>query len=153
MTTYTKDSLQQTVWMSEKSIKENQKWIIVDATWLTLGRLAVDIANKLTGKHKPYYCDMWNCWDYVIVTNIDKVAVTGKKMTDKIYYRHTGYKWHLREITLQRLLEKHPNRVFEYAVRWMLPKNKLRAVRLKNLKLFVGSDHPYAQHNPIPMYS
>lgn len=156
MTKYTKDLnqwLQQTVWVSPARIEADRKWLIVDAEGKTLWRLAVDIAKKLQWKHKAYYCDMWDCGDYVIVTNMDKVVVTWNKMTDKIYYRHTGYKGHLREMSFEDMLTKHPERVMEYAVRWMLPKNKLRAVRLKRLKTFVGTDHPYAQFAPTPLYT
>lgn len=148
---YTKDSLQQTVWMKPAAIEAERKWLIVDAAGQTLGRLAVEIAKKLQGKHKPYYCEMWDCGDYVIVTNVDKIKVTGNKLTDKIYYKHTGYKGHLREINLARLLKAHPDRVMEYAVRGMLPKNKLRKLRLKRLKSFTGTEHPYAQYNPEPL--
>lgn len=94
---------------------------------------------------------MWDCGDYVIVTNIDKIHVTGNKLSDKIYYKHTGYKGHLRETTLARQLANHPDRVMEYAVRGMLPKNKLRKQRLKRLKLFTGTEHPYAQFAPEEM--
>lgn len=155
MTKYTKDLnqwLQQTVWVSPAQIEADRKWLIVDAAGKTLWRLAVDIAKKLQGKHKAYYCDMWDCGDYVIVINIDKVVVTGNKMTDKTYYRHTQYKGHLRETNFETLLAKYPDRVFEYALRGMLPKNKLRKIRLKRLKTFVGTDHPYAQHAPLPLY-
>lgn len=154
MTKYTKDLsqwLQWTVMVTPAQIEEDRKWYIVDAAGKTLWRLAVEVAKKLQWKHKAYYTDMWDCGDNVIVTNIDKVVVTGNKTTDKIYYKHTGYKGHLREINFEDLLKKHPLRVMEFAVRGMLPKNKLRKKRLARLKTFVGADHPYAQHTPIEL--
>ena len=144
----TKQSLQETVWIHPQSLKQDQQRWIVDAEGKTLGRLAVEIAKKLQGKHKAHYCDMWDCGDYVIVLNADKVAVTWNKSSQKIYYKHTGYKGHLREINFEDLQKKHPERVFEYALRGMLPKNKQRAVRLKRLKVFTGTEHPYAQYTP-----
>jgi large subunit ribosomal protein L13 len=113
----TKESLQQTVWIHPDDIKKDQQWWIVDAAGLTLGRLAVEIAKKLQGKHKAHYCDMWDCGDFVVVLNADKVKVTGNKASQKIYYKHTGYKGHLREINFEDLQKKHPERVFEYALR------------------------------------
>lgn len=112
---------------------------------MTLGRLATDIAMKLQGKHKPWYVDMWDCGDYVIVTNVEKIVVTGKKVTDKVYYKHTGYKGHLRELTYEQMIAKDPCSVLELAVKGMLPKNKTRLHRLKRMKLFAGADHTYAQ--------
>ena len=144
----TKQSLQNTVLIHPTALKQDHQRWIVDAEGKTLGRLAVEIAKKLQWKHKAHYCDMWDCGDYVIVLNADKVQVTGNKSSDKIYYKHTGYKWHLREISFEDLQKKHPQRVFEYALRWMLPKNKQRAVRLKRLKVFTGTEHPYAQYAP-----
>lgn len=151
---YTKDLsqwLQNTVWVKPESINADRKWYIVDATEKTLGRVAVEIAKKLNGKHKPYYCDMWDCGDYVVVINAEKIIVTGNKTTDKIYYKHTWWKGHLRETNFETMLKKHPERVFEYAVRWMLPKNKLRSEKLKRLKVFVGAEHPYAQFTPTEL--
>lgn len=117
----------------------------VDATGMTLGRVATMIATRLQGKHKPRYCDMRDCGDFVVVTHVEKIAFTGNKMTDKMYYRHSGYKGHLKELTLQQMMARDPRRVLELAVRGMLPKNKQRAARMKRLKLFVGAEHPYAQ--------
>ncbi len=149
--TYTKDLqqwLQQTVWLSPEAIAKDRKWYIVDAAWKTLWRVAVEVAKKLHGKHKPYYCDMWDCGDNVIIINAEKITVTWNKMVDKIYYKHTWWKGHLRETNFQSLLKKHPQRVFEFAVRWMLPKNKLRKQKLKRMRVFVWSKHPYAQFSP-----
>lgn len=145
---YTTSNIQQTVWVHPDEIQANRSRWIVDAEWKTLWRLAVEITKKLMWKHKPYYCEQRDCWDYVIVLNADKLVVTWNKMIDKIYYRHSGYKGHLRETPLHRMIEKHPLRVIELAIKWMLPKNKQRKERLKKLKAFIGSDHPYSQFSP-----
>src|SRR5579875_322448 len=102
-----------------------RQWYVVDATGQTLGRLASDIARVLRGKHKPIFTPNADVGDHVIVINASKVAFTGKKLTDKIYYRHSGYPGGLRKITLGQMLEKHPERVLEKAVRGMLPRTKL----------------------------
>jgi large subunit ribosomal protein L13 len=148
---YTKSDLQQTVRVHPDAIaSERSRWTI-DAEGKTLWRLAVEITKKLMWKHKAYYCEQWDCGDYVVVLNADKIVVTGNKLLDKIYYRHSWYKGHLRETTLERMLEKHPLRVIEYAIRWMLPKNKQRKQRLKRLKAFVWVTHPYAQFSPVEL--
>lgn len=149
----TKKNLQKTVRAHPDRIESSRKWLIVDAEGKTLGRLAVDIAKRLQGKHKAYYCDQWDCGDYIIVLNADKVVTTGNKLTQKIYYKHTGWKGHLREVPLHRVLEKHPERVLTHAVKGMLPKNKHRKARLKRMKLFMGSDHPYEQYAPQDLYA
>jgi large subunit ribosomal protein L13 len=150
---YTSSNLQQTVWVHPNDIKENRDRWVVNAEWKTLWRLAVEITKKLMWKNKAYYCEHWDCGDYVVVTNADKLIVTWNKMNDKVYYRHTGYKGHLRETPLHRMLEKHPLRVIELAIKWMLPKNKQRKERLKRLKVFVGADHPYSQFSPKELQS
>jgi large subunit ribosomal protein L13 len=115
-----------------------------------LGKLAVEIARKLSGKDKVHYCDQWDCGDYVVVINAGHVATSGNKMEDKVYYKHTGWKGHLREITLGKLMHKKPTMPLELAVKGMLPKNKLRKPRLKRLKLFAGADHVYAGQILLP---
>lgn len=148
----TKTSLQKTVRAHPSYLDRSRRWLIVDATGKTLGRLAVDIAKRLIGKHKPWYCDQRDCGDYVIVTNIDQIKVTGAKVTDKVYYSHTGYKGHLKEANFAHVFKKTPAKVLELAVKGMLPKNKMRKERLKRMKVFVGADHPYAQFAPIDLY-
>lgn len=122
----------------------NKVWHLIDASGMTLGRLATEIAMKLQGKHKPWYVDMRDCGDYVVVINVEKIVVTGKKMTDKMYYKHTGYKGHLTELTYNQMIAKDPCSVLELAVKGMLPKNKTRLHRLKRLKLHAGAEHAYA---------
>lgn len=149
--TYTKDLqewLQKTVRVSPETINKDRKWYIVDAAGKTLWRVAAEIAKKLLWKHKPYYCDMWDCWDYVIVTNAKKVKVTGRKMFDKVYRKHTWWKGHLRETNFATMIERHPDRVFKLAVKGMLPKTTMRDDKLSRMKIFEGTDHPYTQFTP-----
>jgi len=144
----TKQDLNKTVWVKPQYLKENRKWYVIDATGKTLGKLAVEVANLLTWKNKPYVCDFWDCGDYVIVENVEKIKVTGNKLKDKLYRTHSGYKWHLKEIPLERMLQKNPEKVIMLAVSWMLPKNKLRKERLKRLKLFKGLMKGYEHLSP-----
>ena len=135
--------------ISPKQVKGNErKWYVIDAKGLTLGRLATKISVILMGKNKASYVPFLDNWDYVIVLNCDKVAVTGKKMTDKTYYYHSGYLWGLKEIDLKDLLAKKPEKVLETAVSGMLPKNKLRASMLARLKLFTWDEHTFVAQNP-----
>lgn len=148
---FTKSDLNRTAWAHPDSIQAARKWWIIDAAGKPLGRVAVEIAKKLTGKHKGYYCDFWDCGDYVVVVNIDKVVFTGTKLEEKVYYRHSGHKGHLKEIPLKDMLAKHPDRVMNLAVKGMLPKNKMRKPRLKRMKLFVGSAHAYGHLDLQPI--
>ena len=137
--------------MKTKVLKKNdviRKWYIVDATDKILGRLASRIALILIGKNKPQYSPHLDCGDFVVVVNADKFRVTGKKMKDKIYYSHSFYPGGLKKINLESMLEKHPERVIYHAVSGMLPKNKLRARRLKRLKIYTASDHPHKAQSP-----
>jgi large subunit ribosomal protein L13 len=120
----------------------------VDAQGKTLGRLATRIAAVLKGKHKPIYSPSLDTGDYVIVINADKVVVTGRKLDDKFYYRHTGYPGGLRKINLRDQLARHPERVLTTAVRGMLPHNRLGRAMVKKLKVYAGADHPHAAHKP-----
>ena len=130
-------------------IKGNErKWYIVDAKWKTLGRLATQIAIILKGKNKVSFAPHVDNGDYVIVTNSDKFKVTWKKLSDKIYYKHTGYLGGLKETSLEDLLVKKPTKALEFAVNWMLPKNKLRAWMLSRLKLFTWDEHTYVAQKP-----
>lgn len=126
----------------------DRKWYVIDATGQTLGRLATQIAVILKGKNKASYVPHLDNGDYVIVTNCDKFAVTGKKMEDKMYYRHTGYLGGLKEISLENLLAKKPNKALELAVNGMLPKNKLRSGMISRLKLFTGDEHTFVAQQP-----
>jgi large subunit ribosomal protein L13 len=126
----------------------DRKWHIIDAKGETLGRLATKIAVVLKGKNKASFIPHLDNGDYVIVTNSDKFNVTGKKLTDKMYYKHTGYLGGLKEISLENLLAKKPNRALEFAVNGMLPKNKLRAGMISRLKLFTGDEHTFTAQKP-----
>lgn len=128
-----------------------RKWFVVDATGKTLGRLASRIAPILRGKHKPIFTPRMDVGDYVIVINAEKVAVTGQKRQDKMYYHHTQYPGGFRSMTLGELLEKHPTRVIEYAVRGMLPKNRLGRAVMKKLKVYAGDSHPHEAQQPQPL--
>lgn len=125
-----------------------RKWFIVDAKGQTLWRLATKLSVILKGKHKVNFAPHVDNGDYVIVINADKFAVTGKKMTDKTYYRHTGFLWGLKEISLENLLTKKPTRALELAIKGMLPKNKLRKSMISRLKLFSGTEHKYNAQQP-----
>jgi len=124
-----------------KEIK--REWHVIDATDQTLGRMSTRIARMLMGKHKPGYTQHLDTGDYVVVTNAGKVHVTGNKLKQKIYYRHTGYPGGLRSITLEEMLAKHPTRVIEKSVRGMLPHTRLGAQMFKKLKVYAGADHPH----------
>jgi large subunit ribosomal protein L13 len=126
----------------------DRKWYVIDATGQTLGRLATQIAVILKGKNKASYVPHLDNGDYVIVTNCDKFAVTGKKMQDKMYYRHTGYLGGLKEISLENLLAKKPTKALELAINGMLPKNKLRSGMISRLKLFTGEEHTFVAQQP-----
>jgi large subunit ribosomal protein L13 len=128
-----------------------REWYVVDATGQTLGRLASKIARIVRGKHKPIYSPAVDAGDYVIVVNAEKIHVTGGKLDKKIYYRHSGYPGGLKEIALRDLLQKHPTRVIKYAVRGMLPKNRLGRRMFKKLKVYAGPDHPHEAQQPKPM--
>lgn len=118
-------------------------WHVVDATGQTLGRLATQVAGLLVGKNKPTYSPHLDMGDYVIVVNAEKIRVTGNKLQDKKYYRHTGYMGGIKETTLEKMLERHPERVVSLAVRGMLPRNKLSRHRLRHLKVYAGPNHPH----------
>ena len=125
-----------------------RQWYVVDAEGKTLGRLASHIATILKGKHKPIYTPHVDVGDYVIVINADKIHVTGRKMRQKMYYRHSGYPGGLKSINLRDLLQRHPTRAIEFAVKGMLPKNRLGRKMFKKLKVYAGSDHPHQAQQP-----
>jgi large subunit ribosomal protein L13 len=136
---------------SAKPAEVKHDWYLVDATDKTLGRLATEIARRLRGKHKPEYTPHVDTGDYIVVINAEKVRVTGNKMEDKIYYRHTGYVGHLKSISLKKLLAKAPERVLEKAVKGMLPKNPLGRAMYRKLKVFAGPEHRHAAQQPKPL--
>lgn len=133
---------------SAKPSDVTRKWYVVDASEVTLGRAATQIATLLTGKGKPQFTQHIDCGDYVIVVNSDNLVVTGKKMTDKKYYRHSGYPGGLKEASLEDKMAKDSTDVILKAVRGMLPVNKLRDERLKRLKIYAGTEHNHEAQKP-----
>lgn len=125
-----------------------QKWWIVDAEGQILGRLASKIAMILRGKHKTMWTPNIDTGDYVIVINAEKISVTGNRLDDKVYHRHSKYQGGLRSITLRQQLEKHPDRPIHDAVKGMLPKNALGRAQIKKLKIYAGTEHPHAAQQP-----
>ncbi len=123
-------------------------WYMVDAAGKTLGRLASEVAKRLRGKHKPEYTPHVDTGDYIIVINASQVKVTGKKNTDKVYYSHSGYPGGVKAITFEQLLQKHPERVIEKAVKNMLPKNPLGRAMYRKLKVYAGTEHPHGAQQP-----
>ena len=121
----------------------NPEWHVIDAKDKTLGRLSSEIATLLQGKHKPIYVPHLNTGDYVVVINAEKVRVTGRKLEQKMYYRHSGYHGGLKERTLSQVLDKSPTRVIQQSVKGMLPKNALGRRMLGRLKLYAGEQHPH----------
>jgi len=136
---------------SAKPDEVRREWLLVDAKGKTLGRLSSEIARRLRGKHKPEFTPHIDTGDYVVVVNADKVAVTGRKMTDKVYYHHTGYIGNLKSVTLEKLLAKHPDRVIQQSVKGMMPKNPLGRAMLKKLKIYAGAEHPHEAQQPRPL--
>lgn len=128
-----------------------REWYVVDAEGKTLGRLASQIAARLRGKHKPQYSPSVDAGDFIIVVNAEKIQVTGRKMAQKMYYRHSGYPGGLRAMTLEDQLATHPTRVLKAAVRGMLPRNRLGRKMLRKLKIYAGPDHPHQAQQPKPL--
>ena len=136
---------------SAKAHEVNRDWYVVDAQGKTLGRLATEVARRLRGKHKPIYTPHVDTGDYIIVVNADKVAVTGNKATDKIYYHHTGYIGNLKSASFEKMQARVPGRVIELAVKGMLPKNPLGRAMFRKLKVYAGPDHQHAAQQPKPL--
>ena len=135
------------------SAKQNdieKKWLLVDAEGMVLGRLASEIAARLRGKHNPLFTPHVDCGDFVVVINADKVALTGRKHQQKMYYRYSGYIGGLKEITAEKLIEKRPEDLIRFAVKGMLPKNALGSSMFKKLKVYAGSTHPHEAQQPQP---
>lgn len=130
---------------SVKEVETTRKWHQIDANGQTLGRLATKIAVLLMGKHKKTYTPNMDCGDFVVVTNAGKVKLTGNKLEQKVYFSHSGYAKGAKETPVKRVLEKNPTRVLELAVKRMLDENKLRAPRMKRLRLFAGEEHAFAE--------
>jgi large subunit ribosomal protein L13 len=126
-------------------------WVLVDAEGKTLGRLATQIANALRGKRKPEYTPHCDTGDFVVVVNAEKIVVTGNKLSDKRYWRHSGYPGGIRSRTLTEMLERRPEEVIRKAVTGMLPRNRLARQQLTKLKVYAGPEHPHAAQKPTPM--
>jgi large subunit ribosomal protein L13 len=134
-----------------KPTDRERNWLLVDANGLTLGRLSTQIADALRGKRKPTYTPHIDTGDFVVVVNAEKIAVTGKKLTDKLYYRHSGYPGGLKSRTLAEQLDRQPEEVIRHAVKGMLPRNRLARKQLTKLKIYAGPEHPHAAQQPVPM--
>jgi large subunit ribosomal protein L13 len=126
-------------------------WYVVDAEGKTLGRLATAIADTLRGKNKPQYTPHVDTGDFVVVVNAEKIAVTGKKLDEKIYYRHSGYPGGLKERTLREQLDRRPTEVLRKAVKGMLPRNRLARQQINKLKIYAGPEHPHDAQGPKPL--
>jgi len=127
------------------------QWYLVNAEGKILGRLASELAKILRGKHKPTFTPHVDTGDFVVVVNAEKVGLTGKKLKDKIYYRHTGYPGGIKEVSAEKLLAKKPTELIRRAVKGMLPKNSLGRQMLRKLKVYAGPNHPHKAQNPVPL--
>lgn len=136
---------------STKPAEVTRDWYLVDADGKTLGRLASEIARRLRGKHKPEYTPHVDTGDYIVVVNAEKIHVTGNKMKNKMYHHVTGYIGNLKSISLEKLLDKHPERVLEKAVKGMMPRNPLGRQMYSKLKVYAGPDHKHTAQQPIPL--
>ena len=136
---------------SAKPETVERDWFVVDATGKTLGRLASELARRLRGKHKVQYTPHVDTGDHMVVVNAEKIHVTGRKLADKVYYHHTGYIGNLKSITLEKLLQTAPERVIEYAVKGMLPKNSLGRQMFRKLHVYAGPEHRHQAQQPQPL--
>lgn len=132
-----------------ESVKRD--WFVIDAEGKVLGRLATEIARRLRGKHKPEYTPNCDTGDYIVVINAEKVRTTGNKVQDKVYYRHTEYPGGIRSTTLGKMLQEHPTRVIEKAVKGMLPTGPLGFAQFRKLKVYAGAEHPHTAQQPKPL--
>jgi large subunit ribosomal protein L13 len=134
-----------------KPTDRDRQWLVVDASGQTLGRLATQIADTLRGKRKPTYTPHIDTGDFVVVVNAEKIRVTGNKLADKRYYRHSGYPGGLKSRSLQEMLDRRPEEVIRLAVKGMLPRNRIARKQLTKLKVYAGPDHPHVAQQPQPM--
>ncbi len=140
--------MKKTFQLTAEEAKAQREWWVVDASGKTLGRLASEIAKILRGKHKPTFTPHVDCGDFVIVVNADKFAVTGNKLDNVRYYRHSRYPGGLKSRTMREMLQKHPERIIYEAVRGMMPKTRLGRAQMKKLRIYAGSDHPHQAQKP-----
>jgi large subunit ribosomal protein L13 len=136
---------------SAKPEEVRREWYVVDATDKTLGRLATELASRLRGKHKPEFTPHVDTGDHIVVINAERIRVTGNKLKDKMYYRHTGYVGNLKSVSLQKLMEDKPEAALEYAVKGMLPKNRLGRAMMSKLRVFAGPEHNHQAQQPQPL--
>ena len=136
---------------SAKPQNVEREWLLVDATDRPLGRIATEIAIRLRGKHKVWYTPHVDTGDYIVVVNAEKIAVTGNKRSDKIYYHHTGYPGGIKGISFEKLIAKHPERALETAVKGMLPRGPLGREMLRKLRVYAGPEHRHAAQQPKPI--
>lgn len=136
---------------SGKDLEKNRAWFVIDASGRTVGRLATEVARVLMGKNKPTYTPYIDMGDHVVIVNAEKAVFTGNKLKDKLYRHHTGWPGGLKEVTAEKMLKRHPERILEMAIRGMLPKNKLGRKMGKKLKVYVGADHPHKAQRPEPL--
>jgi len=136
---------------SAKAHEVKRDWFVIDASDKVLGRLATEIARRLRGKHKAEYTPHVDTGDYIIVTNAEKVTVTGRKFTDKMYYNHSGFPGGIKSMSFDKLQQKNPARIIERAVKGMLPKNPLGREMYRKLKIYIGSEHPHTAQQPIKL--
>lgn len=137
--------------VSAKPAEVSHDWYLVDAEGKTLGRLASEIARRLKGKHKPVFTPHVDTGDYIVVVNAEKISVTGNKLKNKMYHHHTGYIGNLKSISLEKQLQKAPERVLESAVRGMLPRSPLGRAMMKKLRVFAGAEHAHQAQEPQPL--
>ena len=142
---------QKTAFLRKEDAEKERRWFLVDAEGHILGRLASQVASVLRGKHKAIFTPHVDGGDHVIVINAQGVVLTGRKLKDKVYYRHTGYPSGIRETPAEKMMKTHPERIIEIAVRGMLPKNRLGREMLKKLKVYRGGDHPHEAQRPEPL--
>ncbi|MCX6825537.1 MAG: 50S ribosomal protein L13 [candidate division SR1 bacterium] len=145
---FTKKDLNKTLRVKPGDMEKNRTRWRIDASGKVLGRLAVDIAKLLLGKHKAYYSDFWDAGDFVLVENIDKIKVTGKKLADNVMYAYSGYKGNLKQVTRDLLMKNNPSKLLTFVVRGMLSKNKLRDKRLKRFKMVTGTTTEFDHFKP-----
>ncbi len=138
-----------TTYMAKPGAVE-RKWYVIDATGQRVGRLATQVATLLRGKHKPEFTSNVDVGDFVIIVNADKIVFTGNKLKDKLYRRHSGYPGGLKTVTAEDMLQKHPERIMEMAIKGMLPHNSLGAEQYRKLKVYAGPDHPHEAQQPQP---
>lgn len=136
---------------SAKPQDVKQDWYLIDASGQTLGRLSTEIARRLRGKHKPEYTPHVDTGDYIVVVNAEKIRVSGNKMKDKMYHRHTGYIGNLKSTSLEKLLDESPERALQFAVKGMLPRNPLGRKMYSKLRVFAGPAHTHEAQQPIPL--